>query len=131
MESDIKTLTKLHLKAFDLSDYTIKQLVRGLKAQSTKDGFYEYLASEVKAAVQARLSHSRIQLSNREKLQRVLKWLNGESNVIAVDFLKGLPPEKKLEVLYARIEELESQEQTLNEETAKLLAKAKRMIASH
>ncbi|MBD2310315.1 hypothetical protein H6G20_01280 [Desertifilum sp. FACHB-1129] len=45
--------------------------------------------------------------------------------------LKGLPPEKKLEVLYARIEELESEEQALNEQTAKLLAQARRMIASH
>ncbi|NES97232.1 MAG: hypothetical protein F6K32_18755 [Desertifilum sp. SIO1I2] len=47
-----------------------------------------------------------------------------------VDFLKGLPPEKKLELLYARNEELEVQEQALNEQTAKLLAQAKRMIAS-
>ncbi|NJO49628.1 MAG: hypothetical protein HC840_09475 [Leptolyngbyaceae cyanobacterium RM2_2_4] len=57
-------------------------------------------------------------------------WLNGESNVIPVDFLKDLTPEKKIEVLRTRIQELEIQERPLAEETERLLAQARRMVAS-
>lgn len=130
MGSGTEKVTKLHLQAFGLSDYVLKQLVKGLNAASTNSGLKEYLASEVKASVEKRLTNPRVQSENQAKLQRVLTWLNGESNIIPVDFLKGLTPEKRIEVLLTRIQELETQEQTLTEETERLLAQARRMVAS-
>ncbi len=130
MGSGTEKVTKLHLQAFGLSDYTVKQLVKGLVAASTNSRLKEYLASDIKVSVEKRLANPKVQAENKVKLQRVLTWLKGESNVIPVDFLKGLTPEKKIEVLYARIQELETQEQTLTEETERLLAQARRMVAS-
>ena len=130
MGSSTEKVTKLHLQAFGLSDYTVKQLVGGLDAVSTNGGLKEYFASDIKVSVEKRLANPKVQAENQAKLKRVLIWLNGESNVIPVDFLKGLTPEKKIEVLRARIQELETQEQTMKEETEKLLERARRMVAS-
>ena len=82
----------------------------------------------MKASVTAKLSNPKTKPETRKKLQRLLTWLNGESNVIAVDFLKHLPPEKRIEVLMDRIEELEVEERQLTQETNELLSKAERMI---
>lgn len=131
MGNDTEKLTKLHLQAFGLSDYTVKQLVKELGAMSTNGKLKEYFASDIKAAVEKRLANPGVQAENQAKLQRVLIWLNGESNVIPVDFLRGLSPEKKIEALRARIRELETQEQTLTEGTERLLAQARRMVASN
>lgn len=95
MGSNLNTITKLHLQSFGFSEYYIKELVRELKAVSTNGGLKEYSASDIQLSVENRLSNSKIKAENREKLQRFLTWLKGESNVIAVDFLKGLSPEKK------------------------------------
>jgi len=130
MGSDIEKLTKLHLQAFGLSDYTIRKIFQDLDVESRGSGLSEYAASDVKVAIEKRLGNSRIRPKTRKMLQRVLSWLNGDSNVIPVDFLQGLSPEKKIEVLRARVQELESQEQILNEDTAKLLARARQMAGS-
>jgi len=130
MDSDVEKLTKLHLQAFGLSDYTIRQIFQDLDVESRGSGLSEYAASDVKVAIEKRLGNSRIRPKTRKMLQRVLSWLNGDSNVIPVDFLQGLSPEKKIEVLRARVQELESQEQILNKDTAKLLARARQMAGS-
>lgn len=130
MGSGTEKVTKLHLQAFGLSNYAVRQLVKGLDAASTNSGLKEYFASDIKTSIKKRLENSKVQAENQAKLQRVLTWLNGESNVIPVDFLQGLTPEKKIEVLRTRIQELETQEQTLKEETEQLLAQARQMVAS-
>lgn len=130
MGSDTEKLTKLHLQAFGLSNYTIKQLVKGLDSVTPQGGFKEYNAAAIANSIERRLANPKIQAQSREKLQRVLTWLNGESNVIPVDFLKGLPPERRIEVLYTRLQELETEEQQLTEETSKLLAQARKMVAN-
>lgn len=130
MDSCNEKITKLHLRAFGLSEHTVKELVKGLNAASTSGGLREYLGSDIKASVETRLANQKIKAENRAKLQRVLTWLNGESNVIAVDFLKGLSPEKRVEVLQVQLQELETQEQKLLEDTDKLLAQARRMVAN-
>ena len=130
MGSNLNTITKLHLQSFGFSEYYIKELVRELKAVSTNGGLKEYSASDIQLSVENRLSNSKIKAENREKLQRFLTWLKGESNVIAVDFLKGLSPEKRIEVLMGHLQELEKQEQTLKEETASIIMKARQMVAT-
>ena len=130
MGSATEKVTRLHLQAFGLSDYAVQQLLKGLDAASVNSGLKEYLAPDIKASLEKRLANPKLQAENQAKLQRVLSWLNGESNVIPVDFLSGLSPEKKIEVLRARIQELETQEQTLTEETERRLAKARRMVAN-
>ncbi|MCU0571069.1 MAG: NUDIX domain-containing protein [Oculatellaceae cyanobacterium Prado106] len=74
-------VTRLHLQAVGLSNYTIKQLVKELDAVSTHDRLKEYLASDLKAAIEKRLANPKVQAENQAQLQRVLTWLNGESNV--------------------------------------------------
>jgi pyruvate-formate lyase-activating enzyme len=130
MGSSIEKLTKLHLQAFGLSDYIIKQLVKGLDPITSQSGLKEYNAVAVANSIETRLANPKIQAKSRAKLQRVLTWLNGESNVIPVDFLKGLPSEKRIEVLYTRLQELEAEEQELTEETSKLLGQARKMVAN-
>lgn len=127
MDSNTK-LTRFHLQALGLSDYLIQQLLKNLDVQSKNCRFHEYAASDVKAAVKQRLTNSRIKPESRIKLQRVLNRLAGKSNVIPVDFLRGLSPEQKLEVLRTRTQELELQEQQLHQETSSLITHAKQVI---
>jgi pyruvate-formate lyase-activating enzyme len=130
MGNDTEKLTKLHLQAFGLSDYTIKQLVKGLNGVSVQGGLKEYAALSIAASIEQRLTNSKIRAESRAKLERVLTWLNGESHVIPVDFLKGISPERRIEVLYTRLQELEAQEQILTEETSRLLSQARKMVAN-
>lgn len=130
MGSHLNTITKLHLQSFGFSEYSIRELIRGLKAVSRNAGLKEYSASDIQASVENRLSNSKIKAENRKKLQRFLIWLKGDSNVIAVDFLKGLSPEKRIEVLMGRLQELEEQEETLKKETASIIMKARQMVAT-
>lgn len=129
MGSRTEKLTKLHLRAFGLSDYTIKQLVKGVSSAILQDSLKEYDATAIVNAIETRLKNPKIQPESRAQLQRVLTWLNGESNVIPVDFLKRLSPEKRIEVLYTRLQELDAEEQELTEETSKLLDEARRLVA--
>ncbi|ALF55144.1 hypothetical protein ACX27_23685 [Nostoc piscinale CENA21] len=130
MGNDTEKLTKLHLQAFGLSNYTIKQLVKGLNTVSVQRGLKEYAAPALVASIEERLANPKIQTENRVKLQRVLTWLSGESNVIPVDFLKGLSPERRIEVLCTRLQELETEEKILTEETSRLLSQARKMVAN-
>lgn len=128
MSSNLESITQLHLKSFGLSDYLVRQIVKGLKACQTKSGFKEYAASDMKASFEAKLLNPKTKPQTREKLQRVIAWLEGESNVIEVDFLRRLPHEKRIEVLNARIQDLEAQERLLTQETNELLRKAETMV---
>lgn len=130
MDSDIDKLTKLHLQAFGLSDYMMRQIFKDLHAKSTIARLNEYSVPDVRAAVEKRLANPKIQPRTREILRKVLFWLKGESNVIAVDFLQDLSPEEKIEILRARVQELESQEREISEETTRVLIQAKQMAAS-
>lgn len=129
MSSELQSLTQLHLKSFGISDYLVRQIVKGLKTSPKTGGFNEYAVTDVRESVQAKLLNPKTKPETRKQLQRLLTWLNGESNVIAVDFLKHLSPEKRIEILMGRIEKLEAQEQMLNQETDQLLRKAKKMVA--
>jgi|GEM_PF-6247418 len=123
------TLTKIDLKAFNLSDYTINQLLEGLKVISITNGLKDYDRADVKISVEKRLLNYRVQNNNKAKLKRLLVDLNGESNIIEVDFLRRLSSDEKIEVLHSRIQELEIQEQHLIEETKRLLKQSRRMVA--
>ena len=128
MSSESHPLTQLHLKSFGLSDYLVRQIVTGLKASQITGGLKEYTVSDVRVSVEAKLSNPKIKLETRKNLNRFLTWLNGESNVIAVDFIRHLPHEKRIEFFMGRIEELEVQEQLLTQQTSQLLRKAKKAI---
>ncbi|MFO5528676.1 MAG: hypothetical protein ACLBM1_12755 [Cuspidothrix sp.] len=128
MNNQLPMLTQLHLKSFGLSDYLVKQIFRGLEAIQTISGFKEYAVADVRESIEAKLSNPKTKPESRQKLQKVLNWLNGNSNVIAVDFLKNLPPAKRLEVLSERIEELEKKEELLSLETQHLIMKAKKVL---
>ena len=123
------TLTKIDLKAFNLSDYTVKQLLEGLNALSITNGLKGYDRFDLKVSVEKRLLNSRVKIKNKAKLKRLLAYLNGESNIIEVDFLTRLSSDEKIEVLHSRIQDLEIQEQHLIEETKRLLKESRRMVA--
>jgi hypothetical protein len=128
MSNELPMLTQLHLKSFGLSDYLVQQIFRGLDAIQKISGFKEYAAADVKESVEAKLSNPKTKPESRQKLQKVLNWLNGNSNVIKVDFLQNLPPAKRLEVLKERIEELEKKEELLSLETQQLIMKANKAL---
>jgi len=125
METVIKNITKRELKSLGLTDYLIKEIVKGLKAMREAEGFYVYPASDVKTSVEKKLANPRTQETSKEKLRKVINWLEGKSNLIQVDFLQNLPPEKKIFVLKERLEELEVREKELIQETNKLLREVK------
>ncbi|BAZ84372.1 MULTISPECIES: hypothetical protein [Nostocales] len=128
MINELPMLTKLHLKSFELSDYLVQQIFRGLEVMQTISGFKEYSVADVRDSVEAKLSNPKTKPESRQKLQKVLDWINGDSNVIKVDFLKNLPPAKRLEVLSERIDELEKKEELLSLKTDKLITKANKAL---
>jgi hypothetical protein len=129
MGSDGK-ITRLHLKAFDLSDYAVNQILENLNTVTSYGSLKAYDRGELVSSIQKRLANPRVQPKSRSKLQKALNWLNGESNVISIDFLRGLSSEEKIEVLHSRLQDLAIEEQELAEKTSQVLAQAKRMVAS-
>jgi len=128
MNIENKKITKLHLRSLGLTDYLVKETVRGLPSE--KEGSYNiYSISDVQNSIQKKLNNPRTKDISREKLARVLDWLDGKSNVIEVNFLKGLTPDQRLEFLYKRNEELFEKEKQINQQTDKLLRKGRQMIA--
>ncbi|MEB3886814.1 hypothetical protein [Lyngbya sp. CCY1209] len=128
MNTENKKITKLHLRSLGLTDYLVKETVRGLPSE--KEGSYNiYSISDVKNSIQKKLNNPRVKDTSREKLERVLDWLHEKYNVIEVDFLKKLTPEQRLDFLYKRNEELFEKEKQINQQTDELLRKARQMIA--
>lgn len=130
MDTEFKNIiTKLHLKSLGLTDYLIQEIVRDLPAQRDPSGFNIYKVSDVKDSIHKKLSRPKTKEESKEKLSLVLDWLEGKSNVVKADFLKRLPPEQRLEILYKRNEELLEKEKEIMQATNDLLRKAERMIA--
>jgi hypothetical protein len=130
MDNINEKLTRLHLKAFGLSNYTIGKIFKGLNAVEKHGTLKMYTECDVITSVQKMLENSKIKTNNRTKLQRVLASLTGETNVIPVDFLKDLSNEDRLKVLSGRIPELEAKEKNIRQQTSQLLAQAERMATS-
>ncbi len=122
-------LTKLHLRALGLSEYTVRQLVKDIPRESTTDNLSYYQEADVKAAIQQRLGNSRIKPQSRQQLKYVLNHLNGISNIIEVDFLRGRSPEERIAIVREQLAELETKEQQLNADNEQLIERARRAIA--
>ncbi|MBP0001828.1 MAG: hypothetical protein J7641_23035 [Cyanobacteria bacterium SID2] len=80
--------------------------------------------------MQKRLSNPRIKESTRKQLDRVLFLLNGESNIVEVDFLKKLSPEQRLDFLYRQLEQLSEKEEKIRQETNALIQKARQVVGT-
>jgi hypothetical protein len=104
MDSKPRIVTQADLRERGLSGYIVRQLVKDLSSSSGKRSLRLYEVSDVISAIKVKLANSRTRSRTREKLQYVLSWLKGESNVIRVDFLKNLSLEERAETLKARIE---------------------------
>ncbi|MFO7145301.1 hypothetical protein B9T16_29710, partial [Arthrospira sp. PCC 8006] len=101
MNTENPKITRLHLKSLGLTDYLVREIVKDLPYE--KESSYNiYSVSDVQNSIQHKLNNPRTKDTSREKLAVVLEWLDGKSNVIEVDFLKNLPPDKRLEFLYKR-----------------------------
>lgn len=130
METEFKNIiTKLNLKSLGLTDYLIQEIVKDLPAQRDPSGFNIYKVSDVKDSIQKKLSRPKTKEESKEKLIQVLDWIEGKSNVVEIDFLKRLPPEQRLEILYKRNEELLEKEKEIMQATNDILKKAERTIA--
>jgi len=103
-----RIVTQSDLRERGLSDYMVRQIVKNLSFSRAKRGLRLYETSDIVAAIKIKLANSRTRSTTREKLQRVLSWLNGESNVIKVDFLKNLSLEEQAKTLKSRIEAADS-----------------------
>lgn len=122
-------LTKLHLRALGLSEYTIRQLVKDIAGELTTVNLSYYREADVKTAIQQRLDNPRIKPKSRQQLQYALNRLQGISNVVEVDFLRGRSPEERIAILREQLADLEIKEQQLNADTEQLLARARRRVA--
>lgn len=104
-----RIVTQSDLRERGLSDYMVRQIVKDLSFTSkVKRGLRLYETSDVVSAIKIKLANSRTRSTTREKLQCVLSWLNGESNVIKVDSLKNLLLEERAKTLKSRIEAADS-----------------------
>lgn len=104
MDNVLRIVTQEDLREHGLSDYGVRQIVKSLGFSRRKNGLRLYTNSDIVAAIESKLAKSRTRRTTREKLQYVLTWLKGESNVIKVDFLKHLSLEERVETLKTRIE---------------------------
>ncbi len=103
-----RIITQSDLRECGLSDYMVRQIVKDLSFSRAKKGLRLYEASDVISAIKIKLAAPRTRSATREKLQQVLSWLNGQSNVIQVDFLKNLSLEERAKTLKSRIEAADS-----------------------
>ncbi|MEX0271085.1 hypothetical protein AB3R30_18265 [Leptolyngbyaceae cyanobacterium UHCC 1019] len=103
-----RIVTQSDLRGRGLSDYMVRRIVKGLSFSRAKRGLRLYETSDVVSAIKIKLANSKIRSTTREKLQYMLSWLNVESNVIKVDFLKNLSLEERAKTLEFRIETAKS-----------------------
>lgn len=103
-----RIVTQSDLRERGLSDYMVRQIVKDLSFSRAKRGLRLYETSDIVSAIKIKLANSRTRSTTREKLQHVLSWLNGESNVIKVDFLRNLSLEERAKTLKTLIEAADS-----------------------
>jgi transcriptional regulator NrdR family protein len=104
MDNTLRIVTQADLGGCGLSDYMVRQIVKGLNFSSKKRSLRFYETSDIVSAIKIKLANSRTRSMTREKLQYVLSWLKGESNVVRVDFLKNLSLDERAKTLQVRIE---------------------------
>ncbi|EAW37420.1 hypothetical protein [Lyngbya sp. PCC 8106] len=97
-------VTQDDLRNHGLSDYLVRQIVKGLDFVRRKNGLRLYSTLDVVAAIENKLAQPKTRNTTHEKLKPVLAKLKGESNVIKVDFLQNLSLEERVKVLQSRIE---------------------------
>jgi len=131
MSHQFSTLTKPELYIFGLSDGMLRPILKEVKTKFIGSQFKEYSVLEVQAAIVKRLENPRIRPKTRAILYKTFTCLNGDSNVIKIDFLQGLSCEQRLKVLYERLQTLEVQEQQLIQQTNKLIIKAQYLSAKN
>lgn len=103
-----RIITQSDLRERGLSDYMVRQIFKDLSFSRAKRGLRLYETSDVISAIKVKLANPRTRSATREKLQQVLSWLSGESNVIKVDFLKNVSLEERAKTLKSRIEAADS-----------------------
>jgi len=123
-------VTRIHLRLYGLSNYQVRKILENIQGVRSSSGFKEYPIEEVKTSMQKRLSNPRIKESTRKQLDRVLFLLNGESNIVEVDFLKKLSPEQRLDFLYRQLEQLSEKEEKIRQETNALIQKARQVVGT-
>lgn len=99
-----RIVTQEDLREHGLSHYIVRQIVQGLSFSRRKNGLRLYTNSDIVTAIKNKLVKSHTRHTTCDKLQSVLVWLQGESNVIRVDFFKNLSLEERVETLKNRIE---------------------------
>jgi len=104
MDKVPRIVTQEDLREYGLSDYLVKQVVKGLDFSRRKSGLRLYATSNVVAAIESKLAKPITRYTTPEKLQHPLACLKDQSNVIKVDFLRNLTLEERVEVLKSRIE---------------------------
>ncbi|NJL03151.1 MAG: hypothetical protein HC838_03335 [Spirulinaceae cyanobacterium RM2_2_10] len=97
-----RIVTQADLRAYGLSNYMVRRLIKGLIFSTGQHGLRLYATPDVVLAIKSKLSQPRTRPETRGQLHRVLAWLGDESNVIRVDFLKNLSLEERAKVLKAR-----------------------------
>ncbi|MFP4253144.1 MAG: hypothetical protein ACLFQP_00445 [Halothece sp.] len=130
MNNKPQKVTKLFLKSLGLSNYLIKQIVKNANYSVEIGGYRLYSTTDIINSIEVKLENPRTKSNTKQKLKTLLKTLQGESNVVQVDFLQKLSPENRIKVLKDQLTELEKEEKQLTQETSELVQKAKSMVAT-
>lgn len=104
MNNAPRIVTQADLRGCGLSNYMVRQLVQNLNFARGKRGLRLYEVSDLVAAIKLKLASPKVRSETREQLHYVLSWLNNDSNIIKVDFLKNLSLEERAKILKTRIE---------------------------
>lgn len=104
MNNRPRIVTQSDLREHGLSEYLVRQIVKGLSFSKAKSGLRFYETSDIVSSIKMKLANSRTRSTTCGKLEYVLSWLNGDSNVIKGDFLKNLSLEEQAKTLKCRIE---------------------------
>ncbi|MEM8642232.1 MAG: hypothetical protein AAGG51_25970 [Cyanobacteria bacterium P01_G01_bin.54] len=124
----METVSRFDLRAFGLSDYLIRQLTRGLTF-NRENRFKVYSVVDLLGSVSQKLAKPRTMAKTRMILENLRLKLQGESNVIRVEFGQPLAPHEEVQRLQQELVEFNQNRQQVLDRTDQVLSKAKRMIA--
>jgi hypothetical protein len=127
MNEDLSNVTQSDLISLGFSHYLVRKICKDLEFNYIKGGVKAYKSIDIKKSIKQKLAESKFKPKNRESLEKFLYLLEGQSNVIEVDFLTNLTQEQKIEFLNQHREALRAKGETIIQNVDELLQQAKNL----
>lgn len=122
-------LTQADLRALDFSEYLIGEICKSLDFVRLERGVKGYKPSDLKGAIEKKLSQPKTKSKTRENLRAALNIIDKQyNNVIEVDFLRKLSSEERIDFLKSYREKLRVKGDALLKDVDELLMQAKTLV---